>query len=539
MGSALAHIQKTGDPSGLMAVDPWAWAHYGKLKLQAETFKTVGHEYLVEPLQDASRRQCCKKSTQTGWTETYIIKILHSMRYNHYPLGALYLFPTADEVTDFSSSRFKPLLKSNRNLIGKYVRDTDRTNLKAIGDGFLYFRGARLGQKMESGDKRRNISKLKSIPVDVVIFDEFDEMPKKAKKPALGRMKHSDIKGEFYLANPTVPGWGIDTVYSESDQRIWLIRCMSCGKDTCLELEFPDSLKRQLDGTVKKVCKKCGKEVFTRNGQWVAQYPSKSKDMVGRWISHLNSTYIDPKEMLDEFENPATDLTEFYNLGMGMAHIAAENQLQHNDVRARCTVEIMGAQNNGPCAMGVDCNKNLHVVIGERIHTTCAKIVKMVEVGSFNDVRDLARRYNVTSTVFDLYPETRKVREYRAAERLPVFGCDYQEHQRGSAAWNERTGVVTVNRTEICDATHELITIEGRCSIPRENDVVTEYIKQMCNIAKVIVEDEETGSKKFFYKKLGADHYRHSTNYFFLALQKLKPKSRVVGNVEKTDYFWG
>lgn len=534
----LAHIQKTGDPAGLMQVDAWAWAKYGKLKLQASLFQTAGHEYLVEPLQDVSRRQCCKKSTQTGWTETYIIKILHNMRYQRYPLGALYLFPTQDEVTDFSASRFKPLLKSNHKLIGRYVKSTNRSNLKEIGKGFLYFRGARLGQKMDSGDPRKSIHKLKGIPVDACIFDEFDEMPKGAKKPALGRMKHSFLKEEYYLANPTVPGWGVDATYNESDQRVWMIQCMSCGKETCLEIEFPAILKRQKDGTVKKVCRHCEKEIFTRNGYWVARYPDKSKDMVGRWISHLNSAYIDLKDFLEEYESPKTDMTEFMNLGMGMAHIAAENQLTSNDVRARCTEELMQPTSTKHCAMGVDVGKLLHCVIGEKVHSKYLKIIKMARVPSFNDVRDLARKFNVRSTVFDLYPETRKVRNYRGAERFKVFGCEYMENQRGSAAWNHKTGVVTVNRTEICDATHEIMTKEGRCTIPRENAEVEEYIKEMCAIAKVLQTDEETGKKKYFYKKVGdADHYRHATNYLFLAALKLRPQS-LKGDVEEIDYVY-
>ncbi|MFA5401804.1 MAG: hypothetical protein WC359_15235, partial [Dehalococcoidia bacterium] len=35
-------------------------------------------------------------------------------------------------------------------------------------------------------------------------------------------------------------------------------------------------------------------------------------------------------------------------------------------------------------------------------------------------------------------------------------------------------------------------------------------------------EDQVSGSKKYTYRKLGPDHYRHATNYFWLACQDPK-----------------
>jgi len=43
----------------------------------------------------------------------------------------------------------------------------------------------------------------------------------------------------------------------------------------------------------------------------------------------------------------------------------------------------------------------------------------------------------------------------------------------------------------------------------------------LCNIAKVLQEDPETGSREYRYRKLGEDHYRHALNYFYLASIKV------------------
>jgi hypothetical protein len=63
--------------------------------------------------------------------------------------------------------------------------------------------------------------------------------------------------------------------------------------------------------------------------------------------------------------------------------------------------------------------------------------------------------------------------------------------------------------------------LPGRFSIPRKSTEIDEYVKQMCNMAKVVHEDEETGTREYRYRKLGLDHYRHATNYAFLAAGRI------------------
>jgi hypothetical protein len=103
-----------------------------------------------------------------------------------------------------------------------------------------------------------------------------------------------------------------------------------------------------------------------------------------------------------------------------------------------------------------------------------------------------------------------------------VFGCDYQERQKGAFAWDERNKVVTCNRTEVCDATHELVVNKGRLELPRRSDELDNYIKHMTGIVKVLQEDDMTGSRVYRYRRISDDHYRHATNYFYLASTRIR-----------------
>jgi hypothetical protein len=206
-----------------------------------------------------------------------------------------------------------------------------------------------------------------------------------------------------------------------------------------------------------------------------------------------------------------------------MAYVSAENRLAVSDIYANCGQEPMMTRARGPCAMGVDVGTDLHVVVGARPREGVLQIIYLARVKSFGDVHDIARRFNVQAAVLDLEPETRKAREFQAGEEYPVFLCDYVNSSSGiqGIKWDEEKKQVKVRRTEICDAVHDLFAREGAIILPRRNEEVEEYARELCNIAKVLEEDPETGSREYRYRKLGPDHYYHATAYFYLASKKI------------------
>ena len=493
------------------------WAQ--KVQLGAGPFQISGHEYQIAQLQDESPRQVYKKGAQLGETEVNVLKSMHGLISGRYPQGVLYLFPTVNDVTDFSKGRFSPLLDDNPE-ISDLVRNTDSVSVKRIRKSMLYLRGARVTGKIE-GIKKTS-SSLKGIPVDRIAFDEVDEMDPAMIDLALERLSHSKVKEEAYLSTPSIPDFGIDKLYNESDQRVWMIKCQRCGAETCLEIEFPNCLLELQDGRVIRACKKCKSEIPPRDGHWVAQYPGRSKELVGWWISQLNSAYVDPGKILKAFRNPPNrNVGEFYNSKLGMAYISAENRLTVNDVYVCCGQEPMLTNHKGPCAMGVDVGSLLNVVVGFKPKDKQLQLCYLARVSSFNDVHDIAKRFNVQCAVIDLEPELRKAREFQAAEAYPVFLADYVDSVVMGPVWDEKKKLVKVKRTQICDATHDLVTSSGLLILPRRSDELDIFAKQMSNIAKVLQEDQETGSREYRYRKLGEDHYRHALNYFYLASIKV------------------
>lgn len=536
-------------PRDIASVDCGYWAVLHKIRLQASVFSFVDHEYQIEPMSFTGRRKCVMKGTQGGFTEDEILDALHGMRYKHLPQGVLYLHPTTDDVQEFSKARFNPLITANFEAIGKFVKSagkgTDTASLKKIHDAFLYLRGARLSQKISDINES---SKLKGIPVDRVVFDEVDHMDEDVIAKALGRMGHSKVKQERYLSNPIVPGEGIDRIFSKSDQRHWFRKCSHCGEWTCAELSFPGCVKirthttpgvygvgsqttRVMGGYIG--CNKCGREVPVWAGrgsaEWVPSVPANSDYMQGYRWSQLTSAFNDPAEILDDFTNPPEgNLADVFRLRLGMPYIAAEDRLTEAEVYACCNNDIMPSSHSGPCAMGVDVGNIKHIVIGARTSNKQYKIFKTIALSSWNDIHDLARRFNVKSAVIDMRPFRDIVMEFQAKEPYQIFLCEYSDNPAFLRTWDVKKGIVKDYRTALFDETHRMVVTSGMLTMPRQSPEIKEFAKQLCNTYKVLETNKRTGAKQYRYKGTN-EHYRNALNYFLLAASRSRI-SRIGGH---------
>ena len=471
------------------------------ITLDGKLFTYDRHEYLIEPYKDDHPHQVEMKAAQMGLTSKAMLRVAYGARYGGYR-GILYLFPSKSDVTDFSKGRIDPLIDDNPDTIGKWLQDTDSANIKRIWNAFLYLRG----MKSRVG--------LKSIPVDFIVFDELDEAPQFSVDMAVERMAHSEFKEVLKLSNPTLPDYGIDRAFQETDQRFWLLKCEKCGKYTCIEDTFPDCLIT-VNGRVIRACQKCHAELNPSVGQWVAKKPSIT-DKRGYHYSQLFSHFVDPGDILHQFRT-TNNLTDFYNLKIGNAYVEATNRLSLQEVLSLCSNEGIATQDSDPCSMGVDQGKDLHVVIGKRAYPKA----KVVHIGIYRDWEELDRlmkNFSVSRCVVDALPETRNARAFAERFRGKVFLNYYNEHQKGSYAWNERELIVSCNRTESLDASHREI-MDQSTVLPKECEMTRTFADHLHNIAKKLEEDEETGSKRYVYVKLGSDHFRHAFNYEAMARQ--------------------
>ena len=169
--------------------------------------------------------------------------------------------------------------------------------------------------------------------------------------------------------------------------------------------------------------------------------------------------------------------------------------------------------------MGVDVGKIKHIIIGVRVGKRF-EIIKVIQLSDWNDIHDIARKFHVKSAVVDIRPYEDAARQFQQNEPYKVWLCEYSESTPAGWSYNEKTGIVKVNRTEIFDATHRMVTERGVMSIPRICPETEEFAKQLCATAKVLETNKKTRQSVYRYKKLGDEHYRNALNYFYLAASR-------------------
>lgn len=502
----------------LMQADMPHWAIKSRIKLLGGVpFALEDCQYLADIVRNESDEKVIMKGAQARITTLFMLDAIHGLIYNQYPQGVIYYFPTEKAVEGFSKTRFGPLVGDNP-CIRSYMRNTNSVSVKKVGKTFLSLLGAKATQSIQG---KKDGTAVRSTPADYVIRDERDLFDESMVRMTKDRLQNSKIAKEVDLGTPTIPDFGISKLYEESDQRHWMIPCDSCNEYTCITLEFPNSIKFR-ENKPYFACIKCGKEIFVQNGQWVAKYPDR---LIAGWhVSHFITPNCKLSKVMTRWEHDQREgkIGEFYNGVLGLPYIPAEDRLRQSDVFACCGNDTMRTELSiTETAMGVDVGKSYHtVVIGEKIDKERAKVIYLARVKGFDAVHDIAKKYNVKSAVVDIRPYEESFTKFQAGESYRVFGAEYKDKQREFLKTDEKAGVYSLLRNQIFDKTHHWV-VNKKIEIPRRCAEVDEFARQMCNCAKVLHEDEETGDRVYRYIKLGDDHYRSAMNYLYLALGDL------------------
>ena len=216
----------------------WTSVHRRMLKVGVP-FDLTRHAYMRAIYESQARRLVIYKASQMGASEYAVSYALHAA--DARGATVLYVFPTDEIVSDFSSARIGPAIEASPYLEGVVVeggaaevdgrrpRGADRVTLKRVRDRFIYLRG---GQVKPDGRAHQ----LKTIDADVLVLDELDEMDPRAPSIAVKRLGHSLIAEERWISTPTYSGLGIHVAWLLSDMREWFVRCGSCGKRQMLSI---------------------------------------------------------------------------------------------------------------------------------------------------------------------------------------------------------------------------------------------------------------------------------------------------------------
>ena len=237
---------------------------------------------------------------------------------------------------------------------------------------------------------------------------------------------------------------------------------------------------------------------------------------MGRRWSQLSSIYNDPAEILEDYQNPKDgNLADVYRLRLGLPYVSKDDQLRKSDVYDCCAGDLMASTDSGPCAMGVDVGQTFHIVIGTRSSKRKHEILRVARCTTWGEIHDFARKFNVKSAVIDVAPYEDSAREFQKSEPYSIYLCRYNENSVQDVQFNQKTGIVSVNRTQIFDSTHRMVS-DKEAILPRRCPEMEEFAKQLCNAYKILETNKRTGTSVYRYRGEN-EHYRNALNYFKLA----------------------
>lgn len=497
------------------------WIDYVGISLRGQPYSTEKHEYLDAILADTSPIQVFRKGAQVAISTTVLLKSMYVAE--HLGKKVVYYFQSDSAVSDFSNDRCQPMLETSPYLMGR-LGSTVNVQLKHLGPGAIYFRGL-----MTRGA-------AKSIDADMMIADELDEAPEANYHFAFDRLMHSDLQWAHSLSQPSVPGFGIDKQFEDTDQQYWNLICPSCGYYNCLELNWPSNFvpiarakkKTFADrATHYRGCLKCHSRLNPAQGAWVAKYPNRFKR--GYHLSQL-FTQIKPLEypnvatkIMQEYETYKTTqlrLERFVISVLGFP-FAGGNARVDDNLLDFCEGESTFLFRASGCFMGVDQGDRLSIAIGQIVggRLFC---VSFEETEAWDRLDYLMDAFGVQHCVIDAMPNKHSAKSFasRHPGRVSIQYFTGKTLKRNEELFENRVMVptVTIDRTDSLDALIDkmeggLVVLPSRSkSDAKRLGVINDVRRHLKNlIAKV--EQTPSGVVKRVYLKGGVEnHYGMALN---------------------------
>lgn len=515
--------------------DLLAWTQQKRpFLIPGREFDIKNHKYLVDLYRCQAQEIVVKKSGQAGVSEWLVSYAIHSCDQRN--ANVLYVFPSDRTVSDFSTARLGPAIEASEYL-SKILIDgsqggmsgSDRITLKRIRDRFLYFRGS---QVKPDG----TAAQLKSIDADVLILDEVDELDQRAPAIAKKRLGHAraGLGNILWVSTPTLPGYGIDAEYEESDQRRWFVPCPSCHTKQVITIDHIvqewDDLGRpvvwhgQNDGLAYPACEQCGKPLDRlADGEWVATHSGHAR--AGFHLTKLFSPHNQPLEIVHNLQQiDETKRRETFNQDLGESYTPRGGSLTTEDLDACRRDYGHGPDHTRTCYMGIDVGSVLHVVVRTGMDFL-SKETRQLYAGESNweNIHNLIKIYRPRTIVIDALPETTEARKLQDAYTRNMVWLSYYPNQPAGSKkeefveWKPVEKVVLVDRTRALDAM--FAGFFGRTStLPAHARNIRDYYNQLRAPIRLMKEIGTSGVQTATYvENRKADHYTHAENYCMIA----------------------
>lgn len=450
-----------------------------------------------------------KKGAQVGVSTLAILKEFHDLKY--WGINQIHTLPSDKDVWEFVPTKVDKIARANGINLEK-----DSTEIKGIGKGFIYFKGT-------FTEKAPII-----ISSDRNVYDEVDKSKIEIIRDYSSRLSFSTIGEKIYLSTPTIPDFGIDRLYQQSDQKHWRFTCPKCKFRQHMEWEKNVDLERKV-----YICQKCHRELSSetiKSGEWEARFPDR--EISGYWISQMIATYRSAADLIKELED-AADEQYFYNFILGLAYLNPDAQISSGLILKNLTKE---KNDEKDCVIGVDVQlRELYIIIGnEKGIFGIARIEDQPGKTKWKRLEELMEVYEARFVVIDAHYDTNSVLAFAKKHPYKVYMNWYQEDPKkieiirfGDEGkftekrkdFEEEIKVLTDRNRVIDSLLADLRKGKIKFNFERGDIRIDELISHVKKMYTRTVTDK-VGIEKREWASLGQDDYLHALIYWKIALTK-------------------
>lgn len=398
------------------------------------------------------------KCAQVGFTVMEMLAVIYlGLKFQPATVGMF--LPDMNLAGLKSAERFMPIVRTVPPVHELMTMDDPNGGGRKTGEGNV--RTRRIGEAMFVFSWTSGRATTESIPMDVLSFDEVQEMTLEQMEKTRERLSASSIRFTLMGSTANWPDSDIHHWYKLGSQHRFHTECPHCQAKKVLDDYFPECIRFDKDSDrYRYVCASCkGWIDDPQQGEWVADNPDMDKPRdhgIPRrdWPVRIRSIHfpqflsptISAGEIIGAY-NTATDMKNFFNRKLGKPYLDPSQvpvTLEHmaNCEKAGIAAGIQWKSRARNCYMGIDQMGNFNVhVIKERLPDGRQAFVHIEETYSedpFARSSELMDLYGVDVCVVEINPNYNDAKKF--AQRHPgrVFICNsFGSMVEGMIQWGD------------------------------------------------------------------------------------------------------
>lgn len=380
------------------------------------------------------------KCAQVGFTVMEMLAMIYlSLKFMPCKIG-MYL-PDMKLAGIKSSERFMPVVRTIPRVYGMMTDDAQ--GVRRGGEGNVMVRnlgGSRFHFMWTSGK-----AMTESIPLDVVSFDEVQEMSIADMEKTRERMSASRIRFTLMGSTANWPDRDIHFWYKLGSQHQFWTRCPECGTFQILDDHFPDCIRFDDEAReYRYCCHKCNGWIDdSQDGEWRPANPDSR--MISVHFPQFLSPTISPREIIEAYFN-ADDLKNFWNRKRGKPYtdpsqVPVNLEMLNECAKIGVSIGIKWKARAKGTFMGIDQMGNFNVaIIKERLPDNRQAVIHVEFIYSENPFArcdELMTQYGVACCVCEGLPNFNDAWAFAKRHKGKVFIAGYSDMADEMLRWGD------------------------------------------------------------------------------------------------------